>query len=104
MDTVKRNIKQRLRSVSGNEDESNTEGHFKILDLPSTTECKILEIGCGVGNTVFPLLLYNTDPNLFVYCCDFSVKAIDILKQNPAYDATRYRILYTYQFSVQRWR
>ncbi|XP_076674270.1 methyltransferase-like protein [Andrena cerasifolii] len=89
VDTVKRNIKQRLRSVSESEDESNTEGHFKILDLPSTTECKILEIGCGVGNTVFPLLLYNTDPNLFVYCCDFSVKAIDILKQNPAYDTTR---------------
>ncbi|XP_076232460.1 methyltransferase-like protein [Calliopsis andreniformis] len=87
--TVKQNIQQPLRSVTESQDESNTEAHIKILDLPSQNESTILEIGCGVGNTVFPILLYNTDPNLFVYCCDFSTKAIDILKQNPAYDTSR---------------
>lgn len=50
---------------------------------------RILEIGCGVGNTIFPILLYNTDPTLFVYCCDFSSTAINILKENPAYDKSR---------------
>ncbi|XP_076184052.1 methyltransferase-like protein [Ptiloglossa arizonensis] len=86
---VKQNIKQPLRSVIESKDGSSTETHIKILNLPSCKENKILEIGCGVGNTVFPILLYNTDPNLFVYCCDFSTKAINILQQNSAYNTSR---------------
>jgi methyltransferase-like protein 6 len=37
-----------------------------------------LEAGCGVGNTVFPLMEENK--NLFVYACDFSAKAIELFK------------------------
>jgi len=88
--TVKQNIKRPIRAALTDEEKNHGERHIKILDLPCEKECRILEIGCGVGNTVFPILTYNTDPKLFVYCCDFSTKAIDILQQNPAYNVSRY--------------
>lgn len=46
----------------------------------------IFEIGCGVGNTIFPILQRNTDPNLRIYGCDFSETAINILKEDEAYE------------------
>lgn len=38
----------------------------------------LLEAGCGVGNTIFPLLEENLD--LFIHACDFSPRAIDFVK------------------------
>lgn len=56
----------------------------------------ILEIGCGCGDFALPLienisesgtdLDERTKPNnLYIYCCDMSDRAIDILKNNPIY-------------------
>ena len=42
---------------------------------------RLLEVGCGVGNAVLPLLELN--PNLEVYCFDFARSAIEILCQHP---------------------
>lgn len=50
---------------------------------------KIFEIGCGVGNTIIPILKYSTEQSLQVYGCDFSSKAIDILKNNEEFDSKR---------------
>uniref|UniRef100_A0A8C5DUL9 Methyltransferase-like protein n=1 Tax=Gouania willdenowi TaxID=441366 RepID=A0A8C5DUL9_GOUWI len=37
---------------------------------------RILEVGCGVGNSVFPIL---NKTNSFLYCCDFSPRAIKLV-------------------------
>uniref|UniRef100_A0A8C4HTH4 tRNA N(3)-cytidine methyltransferase n=1 Tax=Dicentrarchus labrax TaxID=13489 RepID=A0A8C4HTH4_DICLA len=59
-------------------------------DIPGTSATyRILEVGCGVGNTVFPILKTNNDPGLFVYCCDFSSTAVELVKSNPEYDPER---------------
>jgi len=54
-----------------------------------TAKLRILEVGCGVGNTVFPILESNNDPETFVYCCDFSETAITLVKENLSYDESR---------------
>uniref|UniRef100_A0A1A8KGF1 tRNA N(3)-cytidine methyltransferase n=2 Tax=Nothobranchius kuhntae TaxID=321403 RepID=A0A1A8KGF1_NOTKU len=59
-------------------------------DFPgSSATYRILEVGCGVGNTVFPILKTNNDTGLFVYCCDFSSTAVELVKTNPEYDSQR---------------
>lgn len=38
----------------------------------------LLELGCGVGNAIFPLRREN--PALFVYACDISPRAVEFVK------------------------
>uniref|UniRef100_A0A8C2XRZ2 tRNA N(3)-cytidine methyltransferase n=1 Tax=Cyclopterus lumpus TaxID=8103 RepID=A0A8C2XRZ2_CYCLU len=64
---------------------SHTDGDFP----GSSATYRILEVGCGVGNTFFPILKTNNDPGLFVYCCDFSSTAVELVKTNPEYDPGR---------------
>ncbi|KAJ2797989.1 hypothetical protein H4R20_004984 [Coemansia guatemalensis] len=48
-----------------------------------------MEVGCGAGNAVFPLLEDINDPRLFVYACDYSSIAVDVVKASKAYDQHR---------------
>ncbi|XP_065896657.1 tRNA N(3)-methylcytidine methyltransferase METTL6-like [Dysidea avara] len=57
--------------------------------LQDTETRHLLEAGCGVGNTVFPLLEETT---LFIYACDFSPRAVDFVKSHKLYDETRMRV------------
>lgn len=45
----------------------------------------MLEVGCGVGNLVFPLIEENYN-NYFIYACDFSPRAIEFVKSNELYN------------------
>lgn len=42
----------------------------------------LLEVGCGVGNTVYPLLEKNAA--LRVHCCDFSPRAVGLVRVRVA--------------------
>ncbi|CAL6070623.1 Methyltransferase-like_protein [Hexamita inflata] len=46
---------------------------------------EVLEVGCGVGNTSFPLLEKNAEISLT--CGDFSQAAVDIFKQRPRFNS-----------------
>lgn len=70
----------REKSVESNE---STSGDIRYL----------LEVGCGCGDFVLPLLEtteqlcgeLKESRDLFIYCCDISNKAIEILKSKPLY-------------------
>ncbi|NXQ37327.1 METL2 protein, partial [Alaudala cheleensis] len=49
---------------------------------------RILEVGCGAGNSVFPILkvLCNT-PGTFLYCCDFASGAVELVKSHLSYNS-----------------
>jgi len=47
----------------------------------------MLEVGCGVGNLIFPLVAEKV--NYFIHACDFSPRAIEFVKNNELYDPLR---------------
>jgi tRNAThr (cytosine32-N3)-methyltransferase len=52
---------------------------------------RIFEVGCGAGNTMFPLLQENQNSELFIYGADYSSTAVDVVRSNPSYDENRCR-------------
>lgn len=59
--------------------------HYFEREFPQLLEpgITVLEVGCGAGNSVFPLLEIN--PTAYVHACDFSPTAVDIVQKHPAY-------------------
>ncbi|CAM8905166.1 unnamed protein product [Rhodiola kirilowii] len=47
----------------------------------------LLEVGCGAGNTVFPLVA--AFPGLFVHACDFSHEAVSLVKSHKDFTEDR---------------
>ncbi|XP_062390875.1 mRNA N(3)-methylcytidine methyltransferase METTL8 [Sardina pilchardus] len=49
---------------------------------------RILEAGCGAGNSVFPIISSIRGRGGFLYCCDFSSRAVQLVKDHPDYDGS----------------
>ncbi|KAK7532252.1 S-adenosyl-L-methionine-dependent methyltransferase [Phyllosticta citribraziliensis] len=62
---------------------------FPVLKALTTADAKpalVLEVGAGAGNTAFPVLQLNENPNFKIHACDFSKKAVEVIRSNEAYD------------------
>lgn len=46
----------------------------------------LLEIGAGAGNTAFPILAQNKNPQLKIHACDFSKKAVEVMRSHESYN------------------
>ncbi|KAK9101383.1 hypothetical protein Scep_024813 [Stephania cephalantha] len=47
----------------------------------------VLEVGCGAGNTIYPLIA--TYPDIFVHACDFSPRAVELVKSHEDFKLER---------------
>ncbi|TWW80799.1 Methyltransferase-like protein 8, partial [Takifugu flavidus] len=43
-------------------------------------------VGCGVGNSVFPIINSIKETDAFLFCCDFSPYAVQLVKAHPEYN------------------
>ncbi|RZF40777.1 hypothetical protein LSTR_LSTR011294 [Laodelphax striatellus] len=67
--------------------------HWTTREFVELTECGskgktvLFEVGCGVGNLMYPLL--EDGLNLFVYACDLSPRAVEFVKNHNQYSEER---------------
>ncbi|CAI4232806.1 unnamed protein product [Auanema sp. JU1783] len=62
---------------------------FQELDMQyykGETPVRVLEVGCGVGNTTFPLKEWDYEKKMFLYSCDYSAVAVKVVKEHEKYD------------------
>ncbi|KAE9397080.1 methyltransferase [Gymnopus androsaceus JB14] len=64
--------------------------HNEFPDLVAAADVdagplKIAEIGCGAGNSIFPVLSANQNPQLELYAYDYSNHAVKLVQHNPLY-------------------
>ncbi|WOO85825.1 putative methyltransferase-like protein [Vanrija pseudolonga] len=63
------------------------------LEFPELVSCcepdagpkVVLEVGCGAGNTVFPLLMNNENPDLRIFATDYSATAVKVVQSSELY-------------------
>ncbi|KAH9479304.1 tRNA(Thr) (cytosine(32)-N(3))-methyltransferase [Psilocybe cubensis] len=64
--------------------------HNEFPELVDATKAdggavSITEVGCGAGNSVFPLLASNQNPELYIRAYDYSSHAVKLVQNNPLY-------------------
>lgn len=60
----------------------------ELINFDPEERVVFLELGCGVGNMVFPLIEEGFS-NFFFYTCDFSPRAVEFVKSNKLYDENK---------------
>ena len=59
----------------------------ELFEKKADRQTIVLEVGCGVGNFVFPLL--EEYSHVLFYACDFSQNAVNFVKEHELYDPSR---------------
>ncbi|KAJ2936944.1 hypothetical protein H1R20_g133, partial [Candolleomyces eurysporus] len=54
---------------------------------PGAGSFVVAEIGCGAGNSAYPLLSSNQNPDLKIFAYDYSPHAVKLVQRNELYDA-----------------
>ncbi|CAO2648789.1 Nn.00g097380.m01.CDS01 [Neocucurbitaria sp. VM-36] len=49
-------------------------------------EAVVLEVGAGAGNSAFPILQRSRNKKLKIHACDFSKKAVELIRSHELYD------------------
>lgn len=62
----------------------------QLVGIDGDAKKTLLEIGCGVGNFLFPLLGENA--GLYIYGCDFSPRAVEFVKRDPRFNEERMKV------------
>ncbi|KAK5630740.1 hypothetical protein RRF57_006455 [Xylaria bambusicola] len=63
---------------------------FPVLGTVTTEDAGpkvVLEVGAGAGNTAFPILANNKNPKLKLHACDFSKKAVEVMRSHAEYNS-----------------
>jgi len=48
-----------------------------------------VEIGAGAGNTAFPIMKLNQNPNLRLHACDFSKTAVEVMRDSEDFEESQ---------------
>ncbi|KAF2657373.1 methyltransferase [Lophiostoma macrostomum CBS 122681] len=62
---------------------------FPVLDevtKGNAPPATVLEVGAGAGNSAFPILQKNRNEGLRLHACDFSKKAVELIRGHELYD------------------
>lgn len=62
---------------------------FPVLDEVTREDSPpalVLEVGAGAGNSAFPIMQKSKNKGLKIHACDFSKKAVEVIRDNELYD------------------
>eukprot|EP00045_Choanoeca_perplexa_P006059 m.50652 g.50652 ORF g.50652 m.50652 type:complete len:423 (+) comp13445_c0_seq2:86-1354(+) len=91
-----REAKAGLKLAPGMAAKALSRGIQQVLSTPAgrwttskNAKYRLLEVGCGAGNTIRPILERCPDPELFIYGCDYAASAIDVVRATSWYSPSR---------------